>query len=215
VIKYLLYQGILNQLHRKEALDAVWRYLDQYGLASQSNKRLHELSPEQQEKILIIGAILHDPDIIAVDEPFSGFVQTNVSFIESLLGEFKKRNKTVLLATRQLDQAENICDRVCLLNEGKLILNMGMPEIRNRVKENVYYLETADDLSFLKQMKEVQLRTEEYNKYKISIKDRSFDARKLLTILNKNIKIIKFGKFQPGLIYIYARLVKNLQRSKK
>ena len=215
VINYLLYQGALNQLRSSQAREAALRYLDKYELADQVNRRMGELNSEQQEKILIMGAILHEPDILVVDEPFAGFSGQNESLVRSLLTEFKQKNKLVLLATRFLDIAENICDRVCLLNAGKLILNMTLPEIRTKVKDNIYYLETADDLAFLKAVKEVQFKAENQGHYKITIKDKSFDARKLLAVLNKNIEVIKFERFRPGLIYIYPRLVKNLQRSKK
>ncbi len=215
VIKYLIYIGVLNQLRKSQAHEAAFRYLNKYDLIDQADRRMGELSSDQQERILIIGSILHEPDILVVDEPFAGFSPMNESLIKSLLLEFKQKNKLILLATRYLDKAESICDRVCLLSDGKLILNMTLSEIRSKVKDNIYYLETSDDLSFLKPMKEVQIKAEDTNQYKISIKDKSFDARQLIAILNKNFNIIKFGKFQPGLMYIYTRLVKNLQRSKK
>ncbi len=215
VINYLLYQGALNQLRGSQARETALRCLDKYELADQVNRRMGELSSEQQEKILIMGAILHEPDILVVDEPFAGFSRQNESLVRSLLIEFKQKNKLVLLATRSLDKAEDICDRVCLLSAGKLILNMTLPEIRLKVRDNIYYLETPDDLAFLKAIKEVQFKAEEQGHYKITIKDKSFDARKLLAVLNKNIEVIKFERFRPGLIYIYPRLVKNLQRSKK
>jgi ABC-2 type transport system ATP-binding protein len=215
VINYLLYQGILNQLRRAQAHEAVLHCLDKYGLSDQADKRLGELNPDLREKIMIIGAILHEPDILVVDEPFAGFAAQNESLVRTLLIEFKQKNKLVLLATRSLDKAENICDRVCLLSAGKVILNMTMPEIRTKVRDNIYYLETSDDLTFLKALKEVQFKAEDQSHYKITIKDKTFDGRKLLAALNKNIKIIKFERFRPGLMYIYPRLVKNLQKAKK
>jgi ABC-2 type transport system ATP-binding protein len=215
VINYLLYQGALNQMRQSQAHQAALHCLDKYGLVDQANSRMGELSPEQQERILIMGAVLHEPDMLVVDEPFTGFSAQNESLVRSLLIEFKQKNKLVLLATRSLDKAESICDRVCLLNAGKLILNMTIPEIRTKVRDNIYFLETTDDLAFLKAIKEVQFKAENHGHYKITIKDKSFDGRKLLAVLNKNIKVIKFEIFRPGLMYIYPRLVKSLQRSKK
>jgi ABC-2 type transport system ATP-binding protein len=215
VIKYLVYSGILNQLTRAQARDAAQRYLRQYDLAELADKRIGDLNFELQERLLIIGSLLHEPEMLIVDEPFVGFSSRNESMLQTILMEFKQNNKMVILATRWLDRAENLCDRVCFLNDGKLILNMTVAEIRAQVKDNIFYLETTDDLSFLKLVKEIQLKAEDKDRYKISIKDKSFDVRKLIYVLNKKIKIIKFEQYQPGLLYIYTRLVKNLQRSKK
>jgi ABC-2 type transport system ATP-binding protein len=215
VIKYLVYSGVLNQLSKTQAYNEAIDCLHKYELVQLAEVRLGELSTEIQEKILIVSTILHRPDILVVDEPFAGFAESNEDLIENLLSEFRQNNKLVILASRDLDRAENICNRVCFLHKGKLILNLTVPEIRTQVKDNVFYLETEGDISFIKQVKEIQIKTENKNLYKISLREKSFDVHKLISLLNKNIDIIKFEQFRPGLMYIYTQLVKSLQRSVK
>ena len=215
VITYLVYNGVLNQLSKSSAYHAAIDMLHQFELFPLAEFRLEDLNTEFQEKILIIATILHQPSIWIIDEPYSGFSPANESLIESLVAQFKYDNKFIIIASRNLDRAEKICERVCLLDKGHLILNLTLPEIKTQIKDNIFYLETADDISALKQIKEIQIKQEIKNQYKITLRDKSFDAYKLISALNKNIRIIKFEQFRPGLAYIYTQLVKNMQRSKK
>ena len=136
------------------------------------------------------------------------------TLFEKVIRQYKEKNKYVIIASRHLENAENICDRVCFLDRGRLVLNTSIQEIRARTKDNVFRLECDGDISFLKLIKEVQIKEEKKNMYKVTIKDKSFDRGKLITVLNKNIRIIKFEQYRPDLNDIYSGLIKTIQRRK-
>ena len=212
VIKYLIYAGLLNQLSKNQAKKEALNHLDFYQLSHLVEKRIGDLDAEIQQKIQLIASILHDPEILMIDEPFTGFCLTNLELIETWIRQFKEKNKLVILASRHLKKAENFCDRICFLNQGRLILNTSMLEIRARIKDNVFRLECEEDISFLKLIKEVLIKEEARNIYKITLRDKSFDAHKLVSVLNKNIKITRFEQYRPDLNDIYIGLIKTIQR---
>jgi ABC-2 type transport system ATP-binding protein len=214
VARYLVYIGRLNQLSKKQSINVTMHQLDSHRLSHLAEKRIGDLEPELQQKIPLLAAIMHNPEILLIDEPYAGLFQVNLELVETWIRQFKEQNKYIIIASRHLGKAEKICDRVCILSQGGLILNTSMREIHARVRENVFRLEGEGDISFLKPIREIQFKEEMKNVYRITLKDKSYDLSKLITLLNKNIKIMKFEQYRPDLNDIYNGLLATVQRRK-
>lgn len=214
VSRYLVYAGRLNHLSGKQAMDKTNLQLETHGLLSLAERRIGDLDPDLQQKITLLAAVVHAPEVLLIDEPYAGLSQDNLELIETWIREYKKKNRYVVMASRQLGKAEKICDRLCFFHQGRLLLNTSLLEIRSRTRDNVFRVEGEGDISFLKPIREIECKEEMKNVYRITLKDVSFDGRKLLTLLNKNLKVIKFEQYRPDLEDIYKGLLKTVQKRK-
>src|SRR5437588_354281 len=109
----------LKNFSGREAEQAVDRWLEKVKLSEWKRKKSSELSKGMQQKVQFIAAVLHDPDLIILDEPFSGLDPVNVELLENLVLELKAAGKTIIFSTHQMEVAERICDDICLINRSR------------------------------------------------------------------------------------------------
>lgn len=130
VIRTLTYMGVLRGLSRKEAASRARQWLDQVGLSDRTNDKLETLSRGNQQKVQFISAVLHQPEFVVLDEPFSGLDPLNQdSFIE-IIGEMRKQGTTILLCAHQMGLVERVAERVLLMNRGRQVLFGTLAQIR-------------------------------------------------------------------------------------
>ena len=116
VLDHLVFLAELKGLDRSEAATRARRWCERLDLAAWASKKVEDLSKGMQQKVQFIGALLHEPDLIVMDEPFSGLDPSNTVELKDALLELKKAGKTILLSTHRMDQAERLCDSICLIN---------------------------------------------------------------------------------------------------
>lgn len=138
-------KGIDPTISRPKALG----YLKRFDLTEKADHPLDALSKGNQQKVQFIGTILHDPDLVILDEPFSGLDPVNTNLFKDVILELRQANKIVILSTHQMDIAEKICDQMALVNRGKLILNSTVSEIKQRYSASMVTLRAEGDLGFL------------------------------------------------------------------
>ena len=126
----LRFFGALKSVPRKQADAAIDRWLQRVELSDWKNKKSDELSKGMQQKIQFIAAVLHDPDLIILDEPFSGLDPVNAKLLEQVVLELKAAGKTIIFSTHQMEIAEQLCDDICLLNKSRKILDGTLREIK-------------------------------------------------------------------------------------
>jgi ABC-2 type transport system ATP-binding protein len=112
-------------------------------------KKTEELSKGMQQKIQFIAALLHEPDLIIMDEPFSGLDPVNASLLMDTLVDLRKQGKTILFSTHRMDQVEKVCDAIALISRGNLVLSGGMREVKSRYPRNRVQVTFEGDDSFL------------------------------------------------------------------
>jgi len=127
----LNYFGSLKGLGKKEAYSRSSYWLERFNLADQKMRRVEELSKGNQQKIQFILALLHDPQFIILDEPFTGLDPVNQILLKEIIKEKQSEGKTIIFSTHQMDQVEKLCNNLCLINKGKLILEGSLREIRS------------------------------------------------------------------------------------
>ncbi|MBQ2118664.1 MAG: ATP-binding cassette domain-containing protein [Clostridia bacterium] len=136
ILDQLVYFAELKGMDRPSAVRAVDRWLERLGMSEYRTKRLDTLSKGNQQKIQLITALAHDPDIIVLDEPFSGLDPVNAMLLKDVVREEIARGKIVLFSSHQMSYVEEFCDSIAILGEGKILLSGDLREIKRARARN-------------------------------------------------------------------------------
>jgi ABC-2 type transport system ATP-binding protein len=128
----LTYLASLKGMEPAEARRQIGEYLERFDLAAYKQKKVKELSKGMQQKAQLITTLIHQPDLVIIDEPFSGLDPLNTQMVKDLLNEQRKRGVTIIMSTHQMHQVEELCDRIVLIDHGKVMLYGNLEEIRRR-----------------------------------------------------------------------------------
>ena len=132
VIDHLYFLAAIKEVGRETAKERIAGWLDKMDLRPWVNKKIDELSKGMQQKVQFIATIVHDPDILILDEPFSGLDPLNVALMRDYFLDFRQRGKTIIFCTHVLEQAEKLCDEICLMAKSKKILEGGLRDLKRR-----------------------------------------------------------------------------------
>lgn len=136
IIDQLVYFAELKGMRRSDAVRAVDYWLDRLGMSEYRNKRLDTLSKGNQQKIQLVTALAHDPEIIILDEPFSGLDPVNALLLKDVVREEIARGKIVLFSSHQMNYIEEFCDSIAILNDGQVVLSGELGEIKRSYPRN-------------------------------------------------------------------------------
>jgi ABC-2 type transport system ATP-binding protein len=136
----LRFFGELKNMRRSHLNKAIDRWLEKLKLSDWKNKKAEELSKGMQQKIQFITAVLHDPDLLILDEPFSGLDPINVELLKDTVLELKAAGKTIIFSTHLMEQAEKLCDDICLMNRSQKVLDGSLREIKQGFGRNAVAL---------------------------------------------------------------------------
>jgi ABC-2 type transport system ATP-binding protein len=146
VLDVLIYFGMLKGLDRATARNRSLTWLERIGLQEMAGRRVDQMSKGQQQKVQIAGTLLHDPSIIVVDEPFTGLDPINTVLVRDILKEKSRAGCIVILSTHQMPLVEALCDRVAMINQGRLVLYGDLEEIRRNDGEASVLVDVGGDL---------------------------------------------------------------------
>ena len=138
VYDHAMFLGRLRRMSKEEVNKSLNYWLEKFDIASWKNKRIEELSKGMAQKVQFICAVLHEPKLLILDEPFSGFDPVNVELIQNELIAMKKAGKTILLSSHNMKSVEEICDRVALIHQSKKILEGSVVQLREDRKDGRY-----------------------------------------------------------------------------
>ncbi len=150
VIEQLVFFGQLHGLDAATANTRGRQWAERLQIAEVLDKKTEELSKGMQQKIQFIATLLHDPDLIIMDEPFSGLDPVNAILLQDTLLELRDKGKAILFSTHRMDQVEKLCDAISLVNRGTVVLSGTMREVKSRYERNRVVIEFEGDDSFLK-----------------------------------------------------------------
>ena len=146
-----LYLAQLKGLDKKEAGKRLKEWFERFEMAGWWNKKVEELSKGMQQKVQFVVTVLHEPRLLILDEPFSGFDPINATLIRDEILKLKEKGSTILLSTHNMSSVEELCDNIALINNAKTILHGSVREIRQQYKANTYELEfTGNIMTFTK-----------------------------------------------------------------
>lgn len=136
-----LYLCQLKGLSKKEALTKLKYWFEKFGIQAWWNKKVEELSKGMAQKVQFIVTVLHEPRLLILDEPFSGFDPINTNLIKSEILELKKKGTTIIFSTHNMGSVEELCDHIALINNSRVILDGEVTEIRNRFRTQTYNID--------------------------------------------------------------------------
>jgi ABC-2 type transport system ATP-binding protein len=166
VDEQLLFLARLNGLSKQAAEKALTEWLERFQISANRKKKIEELSKGNQQKVQFLATILHDPTILVMDEPFSGLDPVNANVLKEAFLEMHRRGKTILFSTHQLEQAEELCQDIVIINQGQSVVQGSVREVKRQYGRNVARLKLDNDpeASWLEQLPGVQVtkRREDY-----------------------------------------------------
>lgn len=145
----LLYFAELRGMRADEARQRIDYWLERLGAKDWGKKKTEELSKGMQQKVQFIATLVHDPDLVILDEPFSGLDPINADLLKDVVLELRQQGKTVLFASHRMEQVEKLCDDICLISKGKVILQGPLREVKQRYGRGTVQLDFEGDSAFL------------------------------------------------------------------
>ncbi len=145
----LLYLAQLKGLSRKEAQQRLTHWLRRFDLYEHRTKKIKELSHGMQQKAQLIAALIHEPDLLVIDEPFAGLDPVNTRLVKTIIREQSEAGRAIIMSTHQLHQVEALCGRIALINAGQTVLYGELAEIKNRFAGHAVDVEGKGDFSTL------------------------------------------------------------------
>ncbi len=206
VIDHLLFLAAIKEVDAATARERIDRWLDAMELRPWLKRRVDELSKGMQQKIQFIATIVHDPDVLILDEPFSGLDPINVNLIRNFLIEFRGRGKTIVFSTHVLEQAEKLCDHICLITKSKKVLDGDLKELKRRFAGNVLRVSTDASEEDVRRIPGVASVTAVDGGFHIALAD-GVEPRSVVRSLFEKHHVSAFSKEEPELEEIYLKAV--------
>jgi len=202
----LNYLGSLKGISKKEVRTRTDKWLERLELAPHKRKKIKELSKGMQQKAQIIVSILHSPELIIVDEPFSGLDTINTQLVKEIILELRSQGVTIIMSTHQMHQVEELCDNIVLIDKGRVLLHDKLETIKRRFAANAVIVQPVGTLPAIPGIDAV---TPLKKGVKLSLSNNTNPQDVLKFIVSQGISIEKFELAFPSLDEIYIRVVKE------
>ncbi|MBE6572873.1 MAG: ATP-binding cassette domain-containing protein [Ruminococcaceae bacterium] len=206
IIDQLTYFAELKGMEHREAVKAIDYWLGRLGMTEYRNKKLDTLSKGNQQKIQLITALAHDPDIVILDEPFSGLDPVNAMLLKNVVKEQISKGKIVLFSSHQMSYIEEFCDSIAILNNGKVVLQGDLCNIKRDYPRDRLVVRCENKQSVMKDFKNSSLT----EKGDVIIKLASVDEKKaVMNYLTEKYDIDSIKVLEPSLNDIFVEYAKE------
>jgi len=145
VSEQLMYFAQLKGLSKSDATNAINHWMETFDLKDWADKKTDELSKGMQQKVQFIAAIIHKPELIILDEPFSGFDPVNAEIIKDEILKLNQAGKTIILSTHRMENVEELCSKICLINKSKKLIEGSVKEVKSQYSDSSYLLNLASN----------------------------------------------------------------------
>ena len=145
VSEQLMYFAQLKGLSKSDATNAINHWMETFDLKEWADKKTDELSKGMQQKVQFIAAIIHKPELIILDEPFSGFDPVNAEIIKDEILKLNQAGKTIILSTHRMENVEELCSKICLINKSKKLIEGSVKEVKSQYSDSSYLLNLASN----------------------------------------------------------------------
>lgn len=207
IVDQLIYFAELKGLSRREAAGAVDYWLERLGMSEYRNKRLDTLSKGNQQKIQLITALAHNPDIVILDEPFSGLDPVNAMLLKDVVKEQLAKGKAVLFSSHQMSYIEEFCDSIAILNNGTVALQGDLHDIKREYPRNRLVVRTENQAPIIADFGSA-CGTTESGDLLIHLSSAE-EKRTVMTRLAESYDIDEMGVFEPTLNDIFVEYAKD------
>ncbi|MBW8038641.1 MAG: ATP-binding cassette domain-containing protein [Planctomycetes bacterium] len=203
--KVLTYFGAIKGVNDKELAQRVPQWLDRVELADWADKKVEELSRGMHQKLQFAVTVINNPELVILDEPFSGLDPLNQDLIKNIILEMRNEGKTIIFSTHVMHEAEKLCDFILLINKGKLILDDTLDNVRSRQSAHTVSVELEGDTAFVENLPMVTAVKSEGNRLDVTLADA--DTQEFLKALMQRARVRAFEVKVPSLHEIFVNLV--------
>ncbi|MBD3401611.1 ATP-binding cassette domain-containing protein [candidate division GN15 bacterium] len=203
----MTYMAELKGKRFAEIEDRIDPWLERMDLLDYKERKVEDLSKGMAQKLQFLTTILHDPDVVILDELFSGLDPINIELIKDILLELKRSGKTILFSTHVMEQAEKLCDHICMISSGKKVLDGKMAEVKARFGKGTIQIEIDGDGSFVRTIDGVASVTEFPNYLELRLGKGANPSAILKQIVDK-VAVTRFQLSEPSLYDIFIDTAK-------
>lgn len=210
-----IYLARLKGLSYMEARERLISWFEKFGIMPWWNKKLEELSKGMQQKVQFVTTVIHNPDLLIFDEPFSGFDPINAELLKKEILELKKKGHTIIFSTHNMASVEEICDEIALINRSQVVLSGDVNEVRNRFKTNDYTLEIKTGHKPLPPVCTLLSETVKNGITELHLhKDKEISNSEFLAALSTSCEIVSFREDIPSMNDIFIKVVSESNMNK-
>ena len=203
----LMYFAKLKGMRQEEADKQINYWMKRLEVEEYKNMTAEKLSKGNQQKIQFITAVVHDPDLVVLDEPFSGLDPVNTELIRNIILELIEKQKYIIMSAHQMSVVEEFCTNILILNKGKTVLQGNLTEIKNTYPANKVLIITKENIENKIKEANLSILLKKENEYEVKIDNEEQAYNLLNSLVNSNIKIEKFEIKKPSLHDIFIEKV--------
>jgi ABC-2 type transport system ATP-binding protein len=207
---HLEYLAALKGMTRRDAHDSIGHWLDRFGISSWSSKKIEELSKGMQQKVQFIGTIAHSPELLIFDEPFSGLDPINSDLLQDVILELRNQGRTILFASHRMEQVEQLCDDICLISDGRVLIDGSVRDVKKSFGRNVVNLEFEGDPDFLLSLEgrgAIRIISMTRSQAELRLLDGTAPRDVLEAALSNLSQVYRFELVEPSLNEIFITVV--------
>lgn len=205
VDEHLEFLGRINGLNKAKARQETARWIERFELGAVRRKRIEELSKGNQQKVQTIGTMLHDPELLILDEPFAGLDPVNTALLKEVLLEAHARGTTIIFSSHRMEQVEEICKDIVIINRGRLVLSGNLREIKRSMGRQILRLALEGNRDFWAKIPGLQLLSSraDYMEFRLG----TVDPTEVLQAAMAAGQVIHFELVEPSLDQIFVEKV--------
>lgn len=208
VLEQIIYYGVLKSMKEGDIIKKLDYWLEKFGISEYKNKKIKELSKGNQQKVQFISAIIHEPKLLILDEPFSGLDPINVELFKEVIMDLKKKGCSIIFSSHRMEHVELFCEKLVVLVKGKSVINGYLSDIKKDYKKKNIKVIGEIDVDKIKKQDGVKDISKLNDEYIISIEDDSY-VNALFKCISKFDNITKFSVEDPSLNEIFISIVGN------
>jgi ABC-2 type transport system ATP-binding protein len=209
VIDQLVFIGSLHGLSRAEAARRARHWLARFRVPHYAERRAEELSKGNEQKVQFIAAVLHDPDVLLMDEPFTGLDPLNVALLKAAFIELRDRGKALVFSTHQMEMVEELCDAIAIIDQGRVLVSGSTDDVKRGTGRTVVRLGVAGDpdLSWLDALPDATVTRSGRDYHELQLRDGLAPAWILREALARNAQVTRFEIAHPSIEDIFVERV--------
>jgi ABC-2 type transport system ATP-binding protein len=209
-----VYLAQLKGLSRSEAMSRIKVWFEKFEMESWWNKKVEDLSKGMSQKLQFVTTILHQPKLVILDEPFSGLDPVNSNLIKDEIYNLAKSGSTIIFSTHRMEQVEEICDHIVLVNKGKKILDGSVKQVKQEFKENLFRIGSGE-LPLTDGAAPFEIVGKDLKDHIVRIREGKDPNDVLQYLLQQGVRIHSFNEILPSLNDIFIRLVEGTPTSRQ
>lgn len=209
----VLYLAQLKGLRKKEAEEKMKYWFDKFDINTWYNKKVEELSKGMQQKVQFISTIIHNPSLLILDEPFSGLDPINSNLIKQEIFDLSKSGTTIIFSTHRMEQVEEICDRIILVNKGQKILDGEVKQIRHDFKQHLFRIGVGTMPNFAQMATwHFSIIKQEDHAYTVKLSEGSTTNDILMHFIRHEIPVTYFQEILPSINEVFINKVGEMEQ---